>query len=143
MRCKRCGYELQGLRDDRCPECGRSFDPDDSSSYLVKPVSGRGPLVFSVVALIMVVVPAVVASLDDMGLAVPRSVFFIVPIGAMMPAGIILGCWMLQMTGRAVGGRLPWTVHQGAFTAGFIVSLLTVVGALGAVVFQLLRRVMS
>lgn len=26
--CKDCGYALFGLETDRCPECGRAFDPD-------------------------------------------------------------------------------------------------------------------
>ena len=27
--CLGCNYPLRGLRDNRCPECGRRFDPDD------------------------------------------------------------------------------------------------------------------
>lgn len=26
--CKKCGYNLRGLRDPRCPECGTPFDPN-------------------------------------------------------------------------------------------------------------------
>jgi hypothetical protein len=26
--CTRCGYDLRGLRDSRCPECGTTFDRD-------------------------------------------------------------------------------------------------------------------
>jgi hypothetical protein len=26
-RCSKCGYNLSGLRDPRCPECGTPFDP--------------------------------------------------------------------------------------------------------------------
>lgn len=33
MWCIRCEYELTGLTDDRCPECGCKFDPDDPSSF--------------------------------------------------------------------------------------------------------------
>jgi hypothetical protein len=25
--CKKCGYDLRGLTDHRCPECGQAFDP--------------------------------------------------------------------------------------------------------------------
>lgn len=32
--CIRCGYSLGGLAVPRCPECGRLFDPDDSTTYL-------------------------------------------------------------------------------------------------------------
>ena len=27
-RCARCGYDLQGLTEPRCPECGTPFDPE-------------------------------------------------------------------------------------------------------------------
>ncbi len=27
--CKSCGYDLQGLTESRCPECGTGFDPAD------------------------------------------------------------------------------------------------------------------
>lgn len=37
-RCQGCGYDLHGLRDRRCPECGLPFDPEtldetESSGY--------------------------------------------------------------------------------------------------------------
>ena len=28
LRCVRCGYNLTGLTENRCPECGLSLDPD-------------------------------------------------------------------------------------------------------------------
>jgi len=27
FRCTKCGYDLQGLSEHRCPECGTDFDP--------------------------------------------------------------------------------------------------------------------
>jgi hypothetical protein len=29
MQCRTCRYDLSGLREHRCPECGESFDPAD------------------------------------------------------------------------------------------------------------------
>jgi hypothetical protein len=34
--CLGCAYVLDGLKINRCPECGRVFDPDDASSYSVR-----------------------------------------------------------------------------------------------------------
>jgi len=31
--CLECGYPLAGLPSRVCPECGRAFDRDDSSTY--------------------------------------------------------------------------------------------------------------
>jgi len=33
MRCKHCNYDLTGLADNRCPECGEAFDPDDPTTF--------------------------------------------------------------------------------------------------------------
>lgn len=30
--CRRCGYNLAGLPEPRCPECGARFDPDESAA---------------------------------------------------------------------------------------------------------------
>lgn len=32
--CRRCGYDLDGLHHDLCPECGTPFDPDVVESEL-------------------------------------------------------------------------------------------------------------
>ena len=34
--CRGCGYALRGLSEAVCPECGRAFDPDDSSTFLLE-----------------------------------------------------------------------------------------------------------
>src|SRR5438105_3678911 len=31
--CRGCGYVLHGLAQNRCPECGRAFDPADRKTY--------------------------------------------------------------------------------------------------------------
>lgn len=31
--CRKCGYQLRGLTDPRCPECGRAFNPNWPYSY--------------------------------------------------------------------------------------------------------------
>ncbi len=37
MYCRKCGYVLDGLREQRCPECGRDCDPADRRTYRTKP----------------------------------------------------------------------------------------------------------
>lgn len=34
MYCRGCGYDLTHLPHDRCPECGRSFNPADTNTYV-------------------------------------------------------------------------------------------------------------
>lgn len=33
MRCLACGYSLKHLKEQRCPECGRVFDPNDAATF--------------------------------------------------------------------------------------------------------------
>lgn len=33
MFCRHCGYNLHGLPENRCAECGRTFDPNNRKSY--------------------------------------------------------------------------------------------------------------
>ena len=35
MTCLKCGYVLAGISTNRCPECGRPFDPADSRTFFV------------------------------------------------------------------------------------------------------------
>jgi hypothetical protein len=37
--CRQCGYALTGLSENRCPECGRAFEPGDPRTYLHQPRS--------------------------------------------------------------------------------------------------------
>jgi hypothetical protein len=61
MWCKTCGYALDGLGEERCPECGRAFDPDNKRSYLSRPYRvGRA---FTLVALISLIVAVLGAGL--------------------------------------------------------------------------------
>ena len=36
MYCRKCQYDLKGLPEHRCPECGTAFDPTDCSTYLTR-----------------------------------------------------------------------------------------------------------
>jgi hypothetical protein len=35
--CRSCGYDLRSLAENRCPECGREFDPVNRRTYDLKP----------------------------------------------------------------------------------------------------------
>ena len=37
MRCLSCHYSLEHLTENRCPECGRAFDPDDPATFGPQP----------------------------------------------------------------------------------------------------------
>jgi hypothetical protein len=37
MYCRKCGYQLEGLSENRCPECGRLFDPAKRKTFYSRP----------------------------------------------------------------------------------------------------------
>jgi hypothetical protein len=37
FRCRKCGYDLQGQTESRCPECGLEFDSAELAAYRAKP----------------------------------------------------------------------------------------------------------
>jgi hypothetical protein len=41
MRCRGCAYDLRGLAENRCPECGRAFDPAKPGTFFTQPIDGR------------------------------------------------------------------------------------------------------
>jgi len=60
MRCKHCRYRLDGLADNRCPECGEAFDPGDPDLYdlirtrrVIAFVAGVTPVVFALLFIAM------------------------------------------------------------------------------------------
>ena len=61
--CTGCGYRLRGLPDPLCPECGRSFDPADPTTYVADPTRRRRRLWIKrgVIALTIVVLLATFA----------------------------------------------------------------------------------
>jgi len=36
FNCRHCGYDLRGLTEPRCPECGTSFDPTEKERILAR-----------------------------------------------------------------------------------------------------------
>jgi hypothetical protein len=41
MRCLNCKYDLRNLPEHRCPECGREFDPNDSTTFTLRHTRNR------------------------------------------------------------------------------------------------------
>ncbi len=57
FRCTSCGYELRGLTENRCPECGTGFDPADQSEIAARvgrpaPRGGRRWIVILLIVLL-------------------------------------------------------------------------------------------
>jgi len=133
VHCRKCGYDLQGVDSDCCPECGTPYDRFFSESYVSKPVSGRPALRHSLVVLgcaVYVVVWSEVIELDPpLWLHAAMSILAAVCI----VTGSVLAIGVLQHGVRAARGRLPLHVHPGCTWAATVIaagSVLLVVGYL-------------
>ena len=144
MRCKQCGYDLRGLHECRCPECGRRFDTENPRTYLTKPISGRRYLLSALICVVLVVAPLLIAALRDLGvLEVLQELWPVLLVPLWMPIGFVIGCFVLRTSCAAFFDRLPWTEHRCAFVSAFVISSLIVIGGSGAMVFQLITRLTS
>ena len=61
MFCRKCRYDLQGLSEPKCPECGAEFDPADSKTYLAAPAP-ESPFADAVLRVLQLVAVAVLAA---------------------------------------------------------------------------------
>jgi hypothetical protein len=63
MRCRGCAYDLRGLAEHRCPECGRAFDPAKPETFLRRPVQARRLLFIAIASLPIMAWPIAVIRL--------------------------------------------------------------------------------
>jgi hypothetical protein len=96
-RCLQCGYLLRGLREPRCPECGRVFAPEDPATYATTPRRSRWLAaariaVYAVNALLVPVSPVLglVGSLADTSPGENRWWLF-------------MGFWLMSVTAINLG----------------------------------------
>lgn len=130
MRCRKCGYDLRGQEEDRCPECETEFRPDDPTTYLTTPVSGRRYIMHVVVGIILFVIPLLLVN-DDLVKAIPptlRFVFIVSPI--MMVGGLSLGGVAAYTSYKALSGRVPWISHRASFWFALIMGGIFYLGVM-------------
>jgi hypothetical protein len=64
VRCRACKYDLRDLTENRCPECGRAFDPKDATSFaLDNPTSVIWRTVSDVLLYLLVLSPFIIVVL--------------------------------------------------------------------------------
>lgn len=97
-RCLGCGYRLEGLIENRCPECARAFKPDDPLTFQIGPsrplwarIAARPSLVETIVASVFGISILVEAS-DPSG-----SSYSFVPFMLSMLCMLFIGpLWLLR-----------------------------------------------
>jgi hypothetical protein len=127
-RCCGCNYIRDGLPELRCPECGRSFDPNDPMTYRghVEPRRADWAIVLAIGAWIAMLVPALFIPL--LGLDSVITVLALVgSVGWCVNLFILVrSLAVLLKPGYAARDRAGWL-------AAFVIALLGVVGCCSAV----------
>jgi hypothetical protein len=141
LHCTHCGYNLTGLPENRCPECGTAFDPAsvvadlDSSNQL----SVGGALHR---ALVLPMVPWLIGAPVLMTDSVGGHILAIFGLAAVLviqlPVGAFIG-WRLAKrlaVGRALRERRTIRPQDRRYTARWAVglSLIQVIMTLGSIV---------
>lgn len=142
MYCKDCRYDLRGLEADRCPECGREFDPADARTYdrfssrirgLVAPgIGARATIAFLVLLIwsMTVIIPGSITG-------VLSGPFVLVHVWDWWP-------WNVVTVGVGICVLVPavlWVVTER--TATFRIAIVTAVLSIAFSIFVMLKLMLS
>lgn len=134
--CRGCGYELVGLDEARCPECGRGFDPGDRRSYVTVVYGGRGELACALAIALLaslahVACMATHVNLDIGGLQMQDVLSLLRGLAVFGEMGVFLQCIRVRLLADVFvprGGALVWATRiSGVLGPGLLLIVLTVV----------------
>ncbi len=139
MRCLGCGYQLKHLPENRCPECGRTFDPDDDKTYVGKLVDGWKYLLAAVGAGLAMFAPLVVVLLNERrpfgSPSILGNLGFLVVLG---PIGMIGGCILAVSIAKASWEDLREPYCDGSRRRYLIAALVVSLAAIALMGFLVL-----
>ncbi len=133
MRCIGCGYQLIGLPEPRCPECGRAFDPADPGTFSTKTRSGRRELLKAIGGIVLMSLPLLLAWRLDTASNMVQSVGavfqFVAGIAgpACMIGGFVLEAHVLDRSWIVLRRGREWIEGPAFMIAALFVSGLIVV----------------
>ncbi len=128
VRCLTCSYILKGLAEHRCPECGRTFDPGDPTTYVTAMRCGRALLVQTVLLVVAMIAPLFLAVLADMGrLNFPNpgrrySAFYWIVIVLVSGTSYVINKRRTATAGRTLLWEPGAIVHQRFFRTAYAIG---------------------
>lgn len=127
MRCAKCAYDLRGLAEHRCPECGRAFDPAKPETFLQRPVSGHRLLGWMALSLACAIAPfiAIVVLRPERMQSWMLSFVWIWSMGSFVLLWFTTGAAL-----RVIRGRDPWAVNIWAVRAVAAIGGIFIAGIL-------------
>lgn len=127
--CLKCDYCLFGLSGPVCPECGHSFNPDDSTTYRLGPaVLGKRHLRIAVIGLATVVVSPFFSAIGQIpGRMTPGIVVYLALLsGGYLTELVISIVCIIELVKKRIRDA-----RKGRLVAALVLSLIIVVGCPG------------
>jgi hypothetical protein len=133
-RCLTCGYILEHLPESRCPECGRGFDPEDSTTWCAQPKSGQAHLIGALTGAVITIIWLV--------LTLPAFVRLpsndpVTPAQLVAPGLIAFGIEVVVVitAARALRQPSPVITRRPRLRAAVVIGLL-IIGVFGVYAFR-------
>ena len=149
MRCSGCSYDLRGLPENRCPECGRPFDPGSPDTYVAKLRSSWPYLAAALFGLVALALPRAIISLGSLRrlFLLPASVrlahmetgriIIILTCVIVSLAGLVTELYVLRATTLTLSTEPGAVQHRAAFVAACAISWATAFGTLLYLILEL------
>jgi hypothetical protein len=131
-RCLGCGYILEYLPELRCPECGRSFDPADATTYRAKPIAGQRYLILALGAATAIVLSTFPVPLHLLGLT-----------GWIALGGLLVEAVILLRASKALQTTQAAVRHRPCLVIAAVISGLAVVGCGGYLLIALVALLVA
>ncbi len=107
MFCIRCGYAVDGVRDNRCPECGRPFYPEFPRTYRQTPHPRILPSPGLVLAVLVSALPVAICVVGGYLLCVWLGFLFF-PDSNLVPIPFLVPLWPLFLLLGLLLGRFTY-----------------------------------
>lgn len=144
MHCLGCGYQLKHLPENRCPECGKPFDPDDDRTFAGKLIDARKYVWSAIGAGLATFTPLLVGWFNDQRPFGSPSIFgnldFLVVLG---PIGIIGGLIVAASIAKASWNDMKKSYcerHRRRYLILAFVLSMSVIGLMGFLTLGLPSR---
>ena len=140
MWCLECGYDLRGLPEARCPECGQPFDLADATTFVSRLRSGTRYLAAAIVGGLAMASPLVVAWLNDLydlGERFDAILEVLWPLGPVLLIGGFMVEWaVLVGSYKGLFGEPFRYAHRTMLAVAFAISGVLAIGSTAYVMVE-------
>lgn len=146
-KCLGCAYILDHLPENRCPECGRAFDPEDPATFTVgRYRSGTSLLTWACIGSLLLLFPFIyVISFYTLGVDLNSAAFVESPIISLLSCGFPVGFVIDAIVALAVSrarrrGRRSRSLTVAGWVAAGSLTVFSLFMILGSLIEWIANR---